>query len=223
MIKDITINASAREGVGKGPTRRLRAQGMIPAAVYGEGGKAVAVAVNAKEIAAILRSGSGHNTIFKLSLPQNDGEPANVIIKDYQIDPVKGRLLHADLLRLSMTTMTRVSVAVEPIGEPPGVKSEGGILELQLREIEVECLPGDIPENLTVDVSNLQIGDHVTVADLVYDRDKVKLLVDEHQIVAGVLAPRMVEEVVPAVAVVEGEGAAAAEPEVIKKGKADEE
>jgi large subunit ribosomal protein L25 len=123
-----------------------------------------------------------------------------------------------------MTTMTRVSVSVEPIGEPPGVKSEGGILELQLREIEVECLPGDIPEHLTVDVSHLQIGDHVTAADLVYDRDKVKLLVDDTQIVAGVLAPRMVEEVVPAVAVVEGEpGAAAAEPEVIKKGKADEE
>ena len=100
MIKDLTINASAREGVGKGPTRRLRAQGMIPVAVYGEGGDAVAVAVSAKDIATILRSGSGHNTIFKLALPQSDGEPANVIIKDYQVDPVKGRLLHADLLRL---------------------------------------------------------------------------------------------------------------------------
>jgi large subunit ribosomal protein L25 len=222
MIKDITINASSREGVGKGPTRRLRAQGMIPAALYGEGGDAVAVAVSAKEIATILRSGTGHNTIFKLALPQNDGEPANVIIKDYQVDPVRGRLLHADLLRLSMTTTTRVSVSVETIGEPPGVKTEGGILELQLRDIEVECLPGDIPEHLKVDVSNLQIGDHVTVADLVYDRDKVKLLVDEHQIVAGVLAPRMIEEVAPAV-VVEGEEAPAAEPEVIKKGKTEEE
>src|SRR2546425_13122047 len=212
MIKDITINASAREGVGKGPTRRLRARGMIPAAVYGEGRDAMAVAVNAKEIATILRSDTGHNTIFKLTLPQGDGEPDNVIIKDYQVDPVKGRLLHADLLRLSMTTTTHVNVSVVTIGEPPGVKSEGGILELQLREIEVECLPGDIPEHLTVDVSHLQIGDHVTVADLVYDREKVKLLVDEHQIVAGVLAPRMVEEVAPVVAVVEGEpGAAAAE------------
>ncbi len=222
MTKDITINASSREGVGKGPTRRLRAQGMIPAAVYGEGGDAVAVAVSAKEIATILRSGTGHNTIFKLALPQSDGEPANVIIKEYQVDPVKGRLLHADLLRLSMTTITRVSVSVETIGEPPGVKTEGGILELQLRDIEVECLPGDIPEHLKVDVSNLQIGDHVIVADLIYDREKVKLLVDEHQIVAGVLAPRMVEEVAPAV-VPEGEEAAAAEPEVIKKGKTEEE
>ena len=223
MIKDLTINASAREGRGKGPARRLRAQGMIPAAVYGEGGDAVAVAVNAKEIATILRSGTGHNTIFKLALPHSDAEPANVIIKDYQVDPVKGRLLHADLLRLSMTTLTRVSVSIEPFGEPPGVKSEGGILELQVREVEVECLPGDIPEQLKVDVSNLQIGDHVTVADLIYDREKVRLLADEHQIVAGVLAPRMVEEVAPVAAVPEGEAGAAAEPEVIKKGKTEEE
>jgi len=223
MIKDLTISASAREGVGKGPTRRLRAQGMIPAAVYGEGGDAVAVAVSAKDIATILRSGTGHNTIFKLALPQSDGEPANVIIKDYQVDPVRGRLLHADLLRLSMTTLTRVSVSVETVGEAPGVKSEGGILELQMRDVDVECLPGDIPERLTVDVSNLQIGGHVTVADLVYDREKVKVLADENQIVAGVLAPRMVEEVAPVAVAPEGEAGAAAEPEVIKKGKTEEE
>jgi large subunit ribosomal protein L25 len=224
MIKDITINASAREGVGKGPTRRLRAQGMIPAAVYGEGGDAVAVAVNAKEIATILRSDTGHNTIFKLALPNGIGEPANVIIKDYQVDPVKGRLLHADLMRLSMTTLTRVNVSIETFGEPPGVKSEGGILEQQLREVEVECLPGDIPEHLRVDVSNLQIGDHVMVSDLIYDRDKVKVLADEHQIVGGVIAPRMVEEVAPVAVVPEGEAAGtAAEPEVIKKGKTEEE
>lgn len=222
MIKDITITASSREGTGKGPARRLRAQGMIPAAVYGEGGEASAVAINAKELATILRSGSGQNTIFKIALPHGEGEPANVIIKDYQVDPIKGRLLHADLLRLSMTTLTRVDVSVETLGEPAGVKTDGGILEVQLREIEVECLPGDIPQHLQVDVSHLHIGDHVTVADLVYDREKVKVLADEHQIVAGVLAPRMVEEVAPA-AVVEGEAAAGAEPEVIKKGKGDEE
>jgi large subunit ribosomal protein L25 len=224
MIKDLTINASARDGLGKGPTRRLRAQGMIPAAVYGEGGDAVAVSVSAKEIATILRSDTGHNTIFKLALPNGSGEPANVIIKDYQVDPVKGRLLHADLMRLSMTTLTRVNVSIETFGEPPGVKSEGGILEQQLRDAEVECLPGDIPEHLRVDVSNLQIGDHVMVSDLIYDREKVKVLADEHQIVAGVIAPRMVEEVAPVVAVPEGEAAGTtAEPEVIKKGKTEEE
>lgn len=225
MIKDLTINASSREGVGKGPTRRLRTQGMIPAAVYGEGSAPVAIAVSAKDIANILRSDTGHNTIFKLSVPGEKGaEPATVIIKDWQVDPVKGRLLHADLLRLSMTTVTRVRVRIDTKGEPIGVKMEGGILELQMRELDVECLPGDIPESIEVDVSGLNIGDHVTVADLVFDRDKIKIFVDANQIVAGVLAPR-IEEVAAPAAPVEGEVEAApgAEPEVIKKGKTEEE
>lgn len=225
MIKDLTISATSRDGVGKGPTRRLRTKGMIPAAVYGEGVEPAAVAVSAKDIANILRSDTGHNTIFKLAVPGTEGgEPATVIIKDWQVDPVKGRLLHADLLRLSMTTATRVRVRIETQGEPVGVKLEGGILELQMRELEVECLPGDIPEDIEVDVSGLNIGDHVTVADLVYDREKIKIFVDPHQIVAGVLAPR-IEEVAVA-APVEGEAVAAepgTEPEMIKKGKADEE
>jgi large subunit ribosomal protein L25 len=225
MVKDLTINASSREEVGKGPTRRLRTQGLIPAAVYGEGTAPVAVSVSAKDIANILRSDTGHNTIFKLAVPGEKGaEPATVIIKDWQVDPVKGRLLHADLLRLSMTTATRVRVRIETRGEPIGVKMEGGILELQMRELDVECLPGDIPESIAVDVSGLNIGDHVTVADLVFDHDKVKIFVDAGQIVAGVLAPR-IEEVVAPAAPVEGEVEAApgAEPEVIKKGKPEEE
>src|SRR6185503_3133006 len=221
MIKDITINAATREGFGKSEARRLRKQGMIPVAVYGEGKDAAAVAINLKEIVNILRSDTGHNTIFKLALPNGGGEPDTVIIKDWQVDPVKGRLLHADLLRLSMTEVTRVNVAIEVIGEPIGVRLEGGILDLQMREVEVECLPGDIPEHLQVDVSNLQIGDHVTVADLVYDREKIKVLEDEHQVIAGVLAPRLVEEAAPAA--VEAEAAATGEPEVIKKGKTEEE
>ena len=221
MIKDITINAATREGFGKSEARRLRRQGMIPVAVYGEGKDAAAVAINAKEIVNILRSDTGHNTIFKLALPNGDGEPATVIIKDWQVDPVKGRLLHADLLRLSMTEVTRVEVAIEALGEPVGVKLEGGILDLQLREIEVECLPGDIPEHLQVDVSNLHIGDHATVAELIYDREKIKVIADEHQVVAGVLAPRLAEEAAPAPA--EAEAAEGGEPEVIKKGKAEEE
>jgi large subunit ribosomal protein L25 len=219
MITDITINANARGAAGKSDARRLRAQGMIPAAVYGGGDEAVAIAVNAKEIANILRSDTGHNTIFKVALP-GGGEPSTVIIKDWQVDPVKGRLLHADLLRLSLTETTRVGVAIEVVGEPIGVKLEGGILELQMRQIEVECLPGDIPEHLTLDVGNMQIGDHATVADLVYDRTKVKLLLDEHQVIAGVLAPRLAEVAAPTAD--EAEVAATAEPEVIKKGKTEE-
>jgi len=218
MITDITINANTRGAAGKSDARRLRAQGLIPAAVYGGGDEAVAIAVSAKEIANILRSDTGHNTIFKVALP--GGEPSTVIIKDRQVDPVKGRLLHVDLLRLSLTEVTRVSVPIEIVGEPIGVKLEGGILDLQMREIEVECLPGDIPESLTLDVANMHLGDHLTVADLVSDRTKVKLLADEHQVIAGVLAPRLAEVAEPTTAI-EGEPAAA-EPEVIKKGKTEE-
>ncbi|MEN3334484.1 MAG: large subunit ribosomal protein [Blastocatellia bacterium] len=218
MITDITLNANTRSGAGKSDARRLRAQGMIPAAVYGGGDEAFAIAVNAKEIANILRSDTGHNPIFKVALP-GGGEPATVIIKAWQVDPVKGRLLHADLLRLSLTETTVVSVAIEVVGEPIGVKLEGGILDLQMRAIDVECLPGDIPESLTLDVVNLHLGDHATVADLVYVRTKVKLLVDDHQVIAGVLAPRLAEVAAPTV--IEGEPTAA-EPEVIKKGKTEE-
>jgi large subunit ribosomal protein L25 len=193
---------------------------MIPGAVYGEGKGPAAVAVRAKEIAAILRSDSGHNTIFKLGLPNE--EPATVIIKDCQIDPVKGRLLHADFLRLSLTTATRVSVSIVTVGEPVGVKRDAGILELELRDVMVECLPGDIPERIQVDVSGLSIGQHATVADLVYDREKIKVLADNSQVVAGVIAPRLVETPVAAAPAAE-EGAAPTEPEVIKKGKAEED
>src|ERR1700759_1041230 len=125
MIKDITLNSSSRTGSGKSDSRRLRAQGMIPAAVYGGGEEAVAIAINAKDLSNILRSDTGHNTIFKVALP--DGEPTTVIIKDWQVDPVKGRLLHADLVRLSLTEATQVSVAIETKGEAVGVKLEGGI------------------------------------------------------------------------------------------------
>lgn len=218
MITDITINANARGAAGKSDSRRLRAQGLIPAAIYGGGDEAVAIAINAKEIVNILRSDTGHNTIFKIALP--DVEPTTVIIKDWQVDPVKGRLLHADLLRLSLTEATTVSVAIEVIGEPIGVKLDGGILDLQLRAVEVECLPGDIPESLTLDVAGLKLGDHATIADLVYDRTKVKVLADEHQVIAGVLAPRLAETATPTAG--EAEAGATSEPEVIKKGKTEE-
>jgi large subunit ribosomal protein L25 len=226
MIKDITVAAEARDGVGKGNTRRLRAKGMVPAALYGGGEKPLAVAVDSKALANILRSDMGRNTIFKLALSVGEGgssEPATVIIKEWQADPVRGRLLHADLMRLSMTELTRVNVRIETRGESAGVKTDGGILEIELREVELECLPGDIPEHLVVDVSNLRIGDHVTVGDLQYDREKVRVLDDERQIVAGVLAPRLIEEPTPAAVVPEAAPAAGGtEPEVIKKGKTEE-
>jgi len=193
---------------------------MIPASVYGEGEASVPVAVNARDLANLLRSETGHNTIFKLNIP-GLGEPANVIIKDWQTDPVKGRLLHADLMRLSMTVATRVSVPIVVSGEPVGVKLEGGILEINLREVDIECLPADIPASIEVDVADLHLGKHVSVVDLKVDRTKIKVMTPEDQIVAGVLAPRLVEEAAPAAAA-EAAEPTAAEPEVIKKGKAEE-
>src|SRR5215510_8664532 len=142
MNTAITLNATVRDGIGKGFARRLRAEGLIPAAVYGEGEQPVAVSVNAKEIAQILRSEHGHNTIFSLAI--GDTAPTTVIIKDWYVDPVKGKLLHADLMRLSLTRVTRVSVPVDIVGEAYGVKNQGGILEFDLREVEIECLPTDI-------------------------------------------------------------------------------
>ena len=214
MITDITLNASVREGIGKGFARRLRAQGRIPVAVYGEGKEAVAVSVNVKEIAQILRSETGHNSIF--SLVVGEGAPTTVIIKDWYVDPVKGKLLHADLMRLSLTETTKVKVSIETVGEPVGVRLESGILDVGVREVEIECLPGDIPDHIQLDVSDLRVGDHLTVADLVYDRTKLTMLTDEHQVIAGVLGTRAeeVEEV--------AEAEAGSEPEVIKKGKGEE-
>lgn len=215
MITDITLNASVREGVGKGFARRLRAAGRIPAAVYGEGQDPVAVSVNAKEIAQILRSETGHNSIFNLVV--GDGAPATVIIKDWYVDPIKGKLLHADLMRLSLTEATRVKVSIETIGEPVAVKRDGAILDLGLREVEVECLPSDIPDHVQLDVSGMQLGDHLTVADLAYDRTKLKMVTDEHQVIAGVLASRLTDAAEPSEADETG-----SEPEVIKKGKGEE-
>jgi large subunit ribosomal protein L25 len=215
MNTDIKVNATVREGIGKGHARRLRAEGMIPAAVYGEGEQPVAVAVNAKEINQILRSEHGHNTIFSLAI--GDAPPTTVIIKDWYADPVKGKLLHADLMRLSLTRATRVKVPVDLVGEPYGVKNQGGVLEFDLREVEIECLPTDIPNHVQVDIAGLHINQHATVADLLYDRTKIKMITDEHHTVAGVVAPRLAVEETPAV-----EEGAEGEPEVIKKGKTEE-
>src|ERR1044072_5632751 len=137
MNTEIKVNATVREGIGKGFARRLRTEGMIPAAGYGEGEQPIAVAVNAKEIAQILRSAHGHNTIFSLVI--GDSAPTTVIIKDWYADPVKGKLLHADLMRLSLTRATRIKIHVDLVGDPYGVKNQAGVLEFVLREVEIDC------------------------------------------------------------------------------------
>src|SRR2546428_318556 len=143
MISDITVEAKLRTHTGSADSRRLRRQGLIPATIYGDNKDPISVAVDSKQITLILRSESGHNTIFKVQ-PTNQ-EAATVMIKDFDIDPVKGKLMHADFYRISLTKKQRVSVPVELVGEPEGVRLDGGILDHTLRALEIECLPTDIP------------------------------------------------------------------------------
>ena len=213
-MQQFTVEATPREERGKNAARRIRRSGQIPAVLYGGKSEPLAVAVNAKQVAGILRSEAGHNTIFTVKLP---GGEHKAILKDLQVDPVKGSLLHVDLLRVAMDVRMRLKVPVHTFGEPQGVKMQGGIFEMVTREVEIECLPSEIPDEIKVEVSELLIGKQLRAADLPLDPQKVKLITDPQRVVAHVVALRAEEEK-PAEAAVEAE-AAPAEPEVIKKGK----
>ena len=208
------VEGKPRQGGGKNDARRLRKTGMIPAVVYGAGQDAQTIAVDPKQMTRILHSESGHNTIFDLSL---DGNAAKVMIVDWQFEPIKGALLHVDLKRIAMDKVLRVSVPITLKGEAPGVKVQGGILEQVLRELELECLPADIPSHIDADVSQLMFGQVIRVADLPHS-GSMKFITDENQSVAHVVAVKEVAAAAPAEAGAEA-AATAAEPEVIKKGK----
>ena len=218
MRKNITVPVELRESRGKNEARRLRAGGMAPAVVYGSGQKTLAVSVDPKLIFKILRSSTGHNTIFDVSV--RDGETTPVMIVDWQFDPVKENLLHLDLKRIDLTKRLRVSVPVLAQGEAKGVKQQGGLLELVAREIEIECLPDDIPDQFTVDVSELMMGDAKRAGDVALS-GSMKLVSLPDAVIAHVVALRAEAE--PEAAPAEAEAAPAAEPEVIKKGKKEEE
>jgi large subunit ribosomal protein L25 len=215
MRKDITVSAELRTTRGKNEARRLRAKGMAPAVIYGSGAEAVSVAVDPRQVLKILHSGTGHNTIFDLAI--TGGEVTPVMIVDWQLDPVKAYLLHADLKRIDLTKRLRVSVPIHMEGDPIGVKVEGGLLEAITRSIEVECLPDEIPGYFTVDVSGLAMGQALRASDVALS-GSMQLLSPPDAVLAHVVALRA-EEVVAAEAVVEGAAAPAAEPEVVKKGK----
>ena len=217
-MSQMTVEASPREDRGKNAARRLRASGRIPAVLYGAKGASEAVAVNAKQVTSILRSQTGHNTIFTLKLPGGDQQ---AMVKDLQVDPVKGTLIHVDLLRIAMDVRMRVKVPVHTFGEPQGVKLQGGIFEMVTREVEIECLPSEIPGEFRVDVSELTIGKQLRAGDIALDPAKMKLITDAQRVIAHVVAIREEEEK-PAEAVA-AEAAAPAEPEVIKKGKKEAE
>jgi len=217
MRKDITIVAEPRELRGKNEARRLRAKGAAPAVLYGAGGDAVAVAINPKEVNRILHSKTGHNTIFDIAV--KGGETTPVMIVDWQNDPIKEYLLHVDLKRIDLSARIRVKVPVHTLGDPKGVKLQGGLHELITREIEIECLPDEIPEEFTVDVSELMIGQSIRAGDIPLV-GSTKLLSPGDSVISHVITIKIEAE--PA-AVEAAAPAAAAEPEVIKKGKKEEE
>jgi large subunit ribosomal protein L25 len=228
MARDITVAAEPRATRGKNEARRLRQRGLIPAIVYGAYKEPVPVSVSPKEVERILHSKTGHNTIFDVSL--GGGETTPVMLVDWQYDPLKDTLLHVDLKRIDLTRKIQVSVPVITQGEAKGVKQQDGLLEVVTREVGIECLPDDIPGHFTVDVTELMIGQSVRAGDIALP-DTIRLVSPPENVIAHVIALRIVEETPAAAATPEAaavpEGgaaeAAAAEPEVIKKGKKEEE
>lgn len=212
--QEITVRAELRAGRGKNDARRLRARGMVPLTVYGGEGEPVSAAAPLRELAALLRSGTGHNTIFTLDV---DGVGASeVLFLDRQIDPIKGRLVHADLRRLVRGQEVEITVRLELKGEPAGVKDEGGILEQLLREVEIRCRPSLIPDAIQADVSGLGVHEVLHVSDLRVE-EGVTILTEPETVVATVAVVR--EEQVEARTPEEE----VAEPEVIGKGKKEDE
>jgi large subunit ribosomal protein L25 len=211
-MAQIIVEGAPRDTRGKNEARRLRVSGRVPATLYGGKGEVLALAVNTKQVTAILRSESGHNTLFQVDL---GGKQEPAIVKDWQVDPVTGNLLHVDLLRIAMDVRMRVKVPVHTFGEPSGVKVQGGVYEVVTREVEVECLPADIPTEFKVDVSGLALNQSLRAGELPIDTTKLKLVTDPQTVLSHVVTLRAEEEK-PVEAVV---ATTPAEPEVIKKGK----
>src|SRR5215208_3210833 len=193
---DATLKAEKRDGRGKNEARRLRASGRIPAVVYGaENGKAVEIAVDPKNLLRILHSESGVNTLIGLEL---DGGATRVLVKEYQLDPIHHKLLHADFYQVAMDRAITLTVPILLKGEAKGVKQQGGVVDFVHREIEIEVLPADIPENITVDISELMLHEGVRVRDIQTEGVKWKATSDPDMMIVHVVAPRAEEA--PAVA-----------------------
>lgn len=213
--KDITVRAQSREGRGKNDARRARAAGLVPVVVYGGEGGSVAALAPLRDLAAILRSESGRNTIFTLEI--EGGGASEVMFHDRQIDPVRGRLIHADLTRLVKGQKIEVTVPLHLVGEPVGVREEQGVLEQIIREIEIRCEPREIPDVINIDVSHLGVHDLLHVSDIPAD-PRIEILDAPETVIATV---GIVKEEPVAAAPLEAEGPA--EPEVIGKGKKEDD
>lgn len=190
MITDTVLQASKRDERGKNAARRLRAAGQLPVSLYGEGQEAVPVSINTRELGAILRSEAGRGAIFTLAV--EGGESTPVKIHTLDLDPVSNRPLHMDLVRLSMTSKTQVSVSIDFVGVPHGVRVQGGMLEAHLHEIDIECLPRDIPQGVEFDVTELKAGDSIYVRDLQVG-DDVTIVTPGDHLVAAIVAAKAEE------------------------------
>jgi len=213
-MKTIELNVERRSTVGKNEARRTRAAGRVPAVVYGAGKPNVPVSLDRKALADAFRHGAGENAIFLLKLAGSD-QSRHAMIKDFQRDPVSRKPLHIDFVRVLMDTKIRVKVGIEVVGSAKGVKTEGGILDFVTREVEIECLPGNIPEHLPIDVSELSIGDALRISQIP-PIEGVTVVDDPEKVLVHVTHPtaEKAPEVVAAEAATE-----ITEPEVLKKGK----
>lgn len=212
MAEKVTVKAVKRDKGGKNETGRLRREGKVPMVVYGGGGEAVAVSAQLSDVAAILRTDAGHNSVFSLDI---EGVGASdVIFQDRQIDPLKGRLIHADLRRLTKGEKIEVTVPIHLVGEAEGVKSEGGVLDQSLREVKILCEPVNIPDEIQIDVTHLKAGESVHVSDIKADKNLEILEAPETLVAAVVLVKE--EELEP-------QTEPAGEPEVVGKGDEDAE
>lgn len=218
MEKEIFLEAEKRSKMTRGEMKKLRFQeGKVPAVLYGSGLGSTALLVNGNEFKKIMHTELGENVIINLKLKDKEDSTHPVIVKEWQIDPVKRTLLHIDFYRISLKKEIVINVPIEIKGEAPGVKEKGGVLEHILRELEVKCLPAQIPHSIVVDTSNLQIGESITVKDIVVPGE-IGILNNPEQIVVNIVAPTILEEKPEAAIAPEVE-----EPEVITKGKKEEE
>jgi large subunit ribosomal protein L25 len=209
------LKSARRDGVGKGVARKLRVAGDVPAIYYGRGEEPLPLTIRAKELEGLLHAAAGSNLIVDLHVEGASAGERKAILREVQRHPVRGSILHADFQHISLTEMITVEVEIALTGTPVGVKEGGGILEFLLREVEIECLPTDIPAHLAVDVTHLNIGESVHVSDLKVENATV--LSEGHRTIASVVPPTVLEEAKPA------EEGAAAEPELVKKEKESED
>ena len=207
------IEAQTRIPEGKNANRRIRKSGKIPAVIYGPGKEPAVLTLDPGDIKAVLRTETGQNTIFTVNI-ENAGQ-RSAMVKDYQLDPLKGKLIHVDLLEIAMDRLLTLMVDIELMGEPQGVKIDGGTLDFVTRAIEIECMPADIPEAIKLDVGALRVNDHIRAKDVNLG-DKVTIITDPDVVIAMISPPQK------AAASADAEAAAAPEPEVIKKGKPEE-